>query len=150
MLIMPLIYFFITACDWKVADEAIPNGLLWLLGMGFFNGIVIEIGRKIRSPEDEEQGVQTYSALWGPARATLLWIGALLATMLFALIAAHKIHFTTPMAWLLAASILGALMGAARFLYHPVRGRGKLIEHISGIWTLMLHLGIGSAFLSTP
>ncbi len=150
MLIMPLIYFYITACDWKAADEAIPDGLLWLLGMGFFNGIVIEIGRKIRSPEDEEQGVETYSALWGPARATLLWIGALLATMLFALIATHKIHFTTPMTWLLTASILGALMGAARFLYHPVRGRGKLIEHISGIWTLMLHLGMGSAFLSTP
>jgi 4-hydroxybenzoate polyprenyltransferase len=150
MLIMPLIYFYITACDWKAADVTLPNGLLWLLGMGFFNGIVIEIGRKIRSPEDEEQGVETYSALWGPARATLLWIGALLATMLFALIAAHKIHFTTPMTWLLTVSILGALMGAARFLYHPVRGRGKLIEHISGIWTLMLHLGLGSAFLSIP
>jgi hypothetical protein len=150
MLIMPLIYFYITACDWKAADEAIPHDLVWLLGMGFFNGIVIEIGRKIRSPEDEEQGVETYSALWGPARATLLWIGALLATMLFALIAANKIHFTAPMAWLLAVSILGALMGAARILHNPVRGSGKLIEHISGIWTLMLHLGMGSASLSIP
>ena len=150
MLIMPLIYFYITACDWQTADEAISNDLVWLLGMGFFNGIVIEIGRKIRSPEDEEHGVETYSALWGPARATLLWIGALLATMLFALIAAHKIHFTTPMAGLLMVSILGALTGAARFLYHPVRGRGKLIEHISGIWTLMLHIGMGSAIFSMP
>jgi 4-hydroxybenzoate polyprenyltransferase len=150
MLIMPLIYFYITACDWQAADEVISKDLVWLLGMGFFNGIVIEIGRKIRSPEDEEHGVETYSALWGPARATLLWIGALLATMLFALIAAHKIHFTTPMAWLLVVSILGALMGAVRFLHNPVRGSGKRIEHISGIWTLMLHLGMGSAFLSIP
>ena len=150
MLIMPLIYFYITACDWKAADAAIPGDLVWLLGMGFFNGIVIEIGRKIRSPQDEEQGVETYSALWGPARATLVWIGALLATMLFALIAAHKIHFTAPMAWLLAVSILAAFMGAARFLHNPVRGSGKLIEHISGIWTLMLHLGMASAFFSIP
>lgn len=150
MLIMPLIYVYITACDWMAADAAIPNDIVWLWGMGFFNGFVIEIGRKIRSPQDEEQGVETYSALWGPARATLLWIGALLATMLFALIAANKIHFTAPMAWLLALSILGALMGAARFLHNPVRGSGKLIEHISGIWTLILHLGMGSAFLSMP
>lgn len=150
MLIMPLIYFYITACDWKAADEAIPYDLAWFLGMGFFNGIVIEIGRKIRSPQDEEHGVETYSALWGPARATLVWIGALLSTMIFALIAAHKIHFTTPMVWLLGVFILVAIMGAVRFLYHPVRGSGKRIEHISGIWTLMLHLGMGSAFLSIP
>ena len=150
MLIMPLIYLYITACDWKAAHEAIPNDLVWLLGMGFFNGIVIEIGRKIRSPQDEEQGVETYSALWGRGRVTLLWIGALLATMFFALIAAHKIHFTAPMAWLLGVSILGAFIGAARFLHNPARGSGKLIEHVSGIWTLILHLGMGSAFLSIP
>ena len=77
MLIMPLIYFYIAACGWKAADAAIPNGLHWLFGMGFFNGIVIEIGRKIRSPLDEEQGVATYSALWGPERATPVWIGVM-------------------------------------------------------------------------
>jgi 4-hydroxybenzoate polyprenyltransferase len=150
MLIMPLIYLYITAFDWTAVGEAMPYDLAWLLGMGFFNGIVIEIGRKIRSPQDEEHGVETYSALWGPARATLVWIGALLATMILALIAAHKIHFITPMIWLLTVSILVAIMSAARFLYNPVRGAGKLIEHISGVWTLMLHLGMGCAFLSIP
>ncbi|MGD8492446.1 MAG: UbiA family prenyltransferase [Desulfobacterales bacterium] len=150
MLIMPLIYFYIAACGWKAADAAIPNGLHWLFGMGFFNGIVIEIGRKIRSPLDEEQGVATYSALWGPERATLVWIGVLMVTMIFALIAAHQIHFTVPMAWLLAVSLLVALIGAGRFIYYPAQGRGKLIEHIAGVWTLMLHLGLGSAFLSMP
>ncbi len=148
-LIMPIIYFYITACDWKAADADMPSDLIWLLGIAFFNGIVIEIGRKIRSPQDEEQGVETYSALWGPARATLVWIGALLVTMFFALMAASKIDFAAPMAWLLAVSILAALMAAARFLHKPVRSSGKLIELISGIWTLLLHLGIGSAFFST-
>ncbi len=150
MLIMPLIYFYIAACDWKAADAVIPYNLAWLLGMGFFNGIAIEIGRKIRSPLDEEHGVETYSALWGPERATLVWIGALLVTMVFALIAAHQIHFTKPMAWLLAVAILAALIGAGQFIYHPAEGRGKLIEYISGVWTLMLHLGMSSASLSMP
>ena len=150
MLMMPLIYLFITACDWKTADSAIPGGLLWFLGMGFFNGIVIEIGRKIRSPLDEEHGVETYSALWGPERATLVWIGALLATMALALVAANKIQFTIPMACLLGVIILAALIGAGQFIYYPAQGRGKRIEHLSGIWTLVLHLGMGSAFLSMP
>lgn len=150
MLMMPLIYLFITACDWKSAGEVIPYDLAWLLGMGFFNGLVIEIGRKIRSPQDEEHGVETYSSLWGPARATLVWIGALLVTMALALIAAHKIHFTTPMTWLLTVFILAAIIGAVHFLQNPVQGSGKRIEHISGIWTLMLHLGLGSAIFSMP
>ena len=90
MLIMPMIYLYITAFDWTAAGEAIPYDLAWLLGIGFFNGIVIEIGRKIRSPQDEEHGVETYSALWGPARATFVWIGALLATMILALFAADN------------------------------------------------------------
>ena len=150
MLIMPLIYLFVTACDWKTVDAVIPSNLSWLLGMAFFNGIVIEIGRKIRSPLDEEHGVETYSALWGPARATLAWIGALLVTMVFALIAAHKIHFATPMVWLLSIFSLAALICAVRFVYHPAQGRGKQIEHISGIWTLLLHLAMGSAFLRIP
>ena len=72
MLMMPLIYLFITACDWKSTGQVIPYDVAWLLGMGFFNGLVIDIGRKIRSPQDEEHGVDTYSGLWGPARATLV------------------------------------------------------------------------------
>ena len=150
MLMMPLIYFYITACDWKIAAEAIPKGLAWLLGMGFLNGIVIEIGRKIRSPQDEEPGVTTYSALWGPARATLVWIGALLATLLLALMAARQIDYMKPLAWLLAISITAAFIVAARFLHQPAAGSGKRIELLSGIWTLMLHLAIGSAVFSTP
>jgi 4-hydroxybenzoate polyprenyltransferase len=149
MLIMPLIYFYITACDWTFEDAAMPSHLVWLLGMGFFNGIVIEIGRKIRSPQDEEQGVETYSALWGPARATIVWIGALLVTMFFTLMASSKIDLRVPIAWLLTAAILAALTVAVRFLHNAVHGSGKQIELISGIWTLLLHLGIGSAFFST-
>ena len=43
-------------------------GLLWFLIASFFNGMVVEVGRKIRSPADEEAGVQTYSRHLGSAR----------------------------------------------------------------------------------
>ncbi len=70
MLIMPLIDLYATACDWSVAYgevslAAVPDGLYWFLIVSFCNGIVIEIGRKIRAPQDEEEGVETYSVLWG-------------------------------------------------------------------------------------
>jgi hypothetical protein len=51
MLIMPLIDFYVTSCDWLAAGTAAPEGLLWFLLVSFFNGIVIEMGRKICAPE---------------------------------------------------------------------------------------------------
>ena len=62
---MPLVDFFGTSCEWLPRGSATPQGLGWFLAASFFNGIVIEIGRKLRLPGDEEEGVETYSRLWG-------------------------------------------------------------------------------------
>ena len=37
-----------------------PHGLFWFLLVSYFNGLVVEIGRKTRAPADEEHGVETY------------------------------------------------------------------------------------------
>jgi len=144
MVIMPLIYFYIAACDWLAAEGAMPRGLVWLLAMGFFTGTVIEIGRKIRAPHDEEVGVETYSALWGRRRAIQVWTAASAFASLFALVAALRNQFAAPMAVLLGILLLSEAVAANRFLRSPVQGSGKRIEQISGIWTLFLHLGMGA------
>jgi 4-hydroxybenzoate polyprenyltransferase len=145
MLIMPLIDFYATACDWRVKADGPPSGLFWFLAVSFMNGIVIEIGRKIRAPEDEEEGVQTYSVLWGREKAVLVWLCALSATAFCALSAAARIGFGTPV-----AALLGLLLGAAglvswRFVRDPVAGRGKSFEAMAGVWTLLMYLGLGAA-----
>jgi len=146
MLIVPLIDFYTTACDWRVAGEAVPHsGLAWFLIVSFFNGIVIEIGRKIRAPEDEEHGVETYSALWGRRNAVLAWLGALFFTAVSAWLAAQEIGFAGPVGWLLAGLLLAAAGVALRFLRQPATGRAKLIETMSGVWTILMYLGVGAA-----
>ncbi len=40
----------------------------------------VEVGRKLRSPADEETGVETYSALWGRFRAIAAWLAAMTVT----------------------------------------------------------------------
>src|SRR3954452_8052377 len=104
MLIMPLIDLYATACDWIAAGSGAPPGLglLWFLLASFFNGMIVEIGRKIRSPSDEEKGVQTYSAIWGPRAAVLAWFFVMTLTTIFALLAAHAVGATT-----IVAGILG-------------------------------------------
>lgn len=69
MLVVPLIDLYATACDWLPEEAAPPAGLGWFLAASFFNGVVVEIGRKLRAPADEEPGVETYSAVWGRPKA---------------------------------------------------------------------------------
>lgn len=143
MLIMPLIDFYTTACDWLVANVRPPEGLIWFLLVSFFNGMVIEIGRKIRSPYDEERGVETYSFLWGPRGAVTAWLASMAATALFAWLAAERIGFDGPVLWLLSALIASAALLGLFFLREPKARRGRWFEAMSGIWSLLMYLSLG-------
>ena len=62
---MPIVDFYAMASDWMPTAGTPPHGLWAFLIASFANGIVIEVGRKIRVPQAEESGVPTYSKLWG-------------------------------------------------------------------------------------
>lgn len=144
MLIMPLIDFYATACDWVIAGEGIPKGLFWFVIVSFFNGFVIEIGRKIRSPEQEEQGVETYTAIWGRKVAVSLWILAMGLTGVSAVFAARLIDFTLPVC--VTLGLIGFLgVGISiKFLRDPSGSWSSKFESVSGIWTLTLYLVLGA------
>jgi len=144
MLIMPLIDFYATACDWMPALHEPPHELIWFLLISFFNGVVIETGRKIRAPEDEEAGVETYSKAWGRTRAVGAWLTALFLTAAFALMAAHHINFLGPVLLLFGVLLTAAVIGATRFLQQPVSRNAKWLELLSGIWTLLMYLMVGA------
>lgn len=144
MVIMPMINLYATACDWLVAAAAPRSGLIWFLVLSFFNGIVIEIGRKIRAPEDEAHGVETYSSLWGRRNAVLSWLAALSLTGISAWLAAAQIGLATPVAGLLGVLLGAAVIVAGRFLRQPVTKRARLFESMSGLWTLLMYLSLGT------
>lgn len=140
---VPLINLYATACDWIVAGNVPSASILWFLAASFFNGTAIEIGRKIRSPKDEELGVETYSAIWGRRNAVVAWMGVLGVGAIATSIAASQINFTTPVSWLLGI-LLASLVGVAwLFLQKPVTKRAKLIEGMTALWTLLVYLCLG-------
>ena len=145
MIIMPMIDLYATACDWLEPLGSPPDGLHWFLIVSYFNGIVIEIGRKVRSPEDEEEGVDTYSFLWGRVQATYIWLGAVVLTALFAWIGAVRIGYGLPVLIVLLILLLAASVISAIFVNKPLPGRGRWIEHFSGVWTLLMYLSLGAA-----
>ena len=141
MVIIPLIDLYATACDWLVAGlSRPPDGLYWFLIVSYFNGIVVEVGRKIRSPQDEEPGVETYSALWGRTASTTLWMTAIAVTALVAWQAAVRIHFERTVVAILVVLVAACLLVSLRFLRTPAKGAGKNIEIAAGIWTLLMYL----------
>jgi 4-hydroxybenzoate polyprenyltransferase len=118
-----------------------PAGLFWFLTASFFNGIVIEVGRKLRQPAAEEVGVETYSRLWGMAGGAAVWLAALAATLGCGLAAAHRIGFFVPAAVVLGGMFGIAVAGARAYRHGRLAGGG--IEKLAGCWTLALYLSLG-------
>jgi 4-hydroxybenzoate polyprenyltransferase len=143
MLIIPLTDFYATACDWQGTRVAPPPGLFWFIAVSFFNGVTLELGRKIRAPGDEEKGVRTYSHLWGYRKATLLWVAALLMTAACALAASIRIRFLPGEVVALGVLLAVAFVLAWRFLAKPTTVRSRFLNHFSGVWTLVLYLSLG-------
>lgn len=144
MAIMPLVDLYTTACDWvPLGYRRPPRGLLWFLLVSYCNGVVLEVGRKIRTPADEETGVETYSFLWGRGRAVAVWLGVMTLTAVLAIEAARGIDFGLPATLLLGGLVVISAALGARFLAKEVPGRGKSLETIGGVWSLILYLSLG-------
>jgi 4-hydroxybenzoate polyprenyltransferase len=143
MLIMPIVDFYATSCDWLPVAGTPPDALFWFLIVSFFNGIVIEIGRKLRAEEQEEEGVQTYTRLWGTSRAPWVWFACLTVTGTSAFVAAVRIDFAIPVAVVLALLLGGAVTTVWKFTHSPTAKTAKLFEPISAVWTLLMYLMLG-------
>ena len=138
MLIMPLVDLFATACLWLPIDAS-PHGLVYFLIASFFNGIVIEIGRKLRQPAKEQEGVPTYSKLWGLKKAAWVWVVCVFTTAIFAVIAAIQIDFVIPVTCILSPFLLWAAWTS----YRHSETSSKRFELIAGLWTLALYSSLG-------
>ena len=144
MFIMPLIDFYATACDWQPEAGRAPQGLFWFVAVSFCNGMVIEIGRKIRGLPEEEKGVETYTALWGRPMAVAAWWLALVTTLVCAWQAGRQIDFFLPVVGTLGILLLASLVVGVYFLRMPTKKWSGKFEAISGLWTLALYLLLGA------
>ena len=142
-LVLPLIYVYVSACGWFAKGQPAPGGLGFLLALGFFSGLVVEIGRKVWAPADEIPGVQTYSRLWGYKAATGVWAAVVLGASLFLLFAAGRYGSTAPLLGLIAVLGAAGLPSVRRFMMLAQHRDAERIERLSGIFALMTHVGLG-------
>lgn len=144
MAIMPMIDGYTTGLDWLAEGADAPAGLGLFLLVTFLNGIVIEVGRKIRAPGGEREGVDTYTSAWGTRRAPLAWLATLAATALSAWLAARHVGIGGVAGAILAGAALATAAPALRFLRAPDARWAKGIETASGAWTIAMYLLLGA------
>lgn len=144
MLIMPMIDAYSTGLDWLVEGRHPRSGIWLFLVITFLNGTLLEIGRKIRAPEDEREGVDTYTHVWGLRRAPQIWLLVLAAAAVLVGSAAAAIG--TAVATGLLLLLLTPLTGyaAIRFLKSPTPRTARGIDRAAGLWTLATYLLLGA------
>lgn len=143
MVILPLIALVATACDWAAAGAEPVMALAWFLGASYANGLVLEIGRKIRAPADEEAGVQTYSKRWGRTRAVTAWGGALVSAGGLSVVSAAQVDAGLWTAIILGAILVAPAIVAGRFLQDPTSHRAAPLELCAGVWLLASYACMG-------
>lgn len=145
MLIIPLVDIFASAMDWKVNNVAAPIGLTFFFIVSFLNGLVLEIGRKMRSAKNEEFGVVSYTKLWGIKRGPIIWIMILGTTLFSACIAAQYAGYSSIVFYALLIVFFICSIPALLFIKNPTKQYSKQIEYASGVWTICMYLLLGAA-----
>ncbi|CAN5417658.1 hypothetical protein BH24GEM3_BH24GEM3_26390 [soil metagenome] len=149
MLVMPLIFGYVTALDWLAAGAAPSSYLAAFLAVAFCNGLLIEVGRKIRAPAQEREGVESYSRAWGSGAATVVWLAALLGAAAGVWLAALGTGAAALAGALLLVLLPVAALPALRFLRSATPASAAHLELASGLWTLAVYLLLGAAPLFT-
>lgn len=142
MFIIPFVDIYESGIDWFLNDVSPPTGLIFFFIVSFFNGLVLEVGRKIRTPSEEE--FNTYSRRMGATKSTLLWIVLLTMTLIAACMAARYAGYGMMAYWILFILFLICLFPAIYFLIYRTKRGYKLIEIASGLWTFGMYLCLGA------
>lgn len=142
MCIIPFIDIYESGLDWHLDGTMPPAGLIWFFGVSFFNGIVLEIGRKIKAPDKEEHN--SYSRSFGIKKSVFLWLGMLFLTCVVACGAALFAGFgLLADLGFIALAILCAIPGWL-MVQKPSIKNSKAVEISSVIWTFTMYLGLGA------
>ena len=144
MAIMPLIDLFVTGTEWAPHGAA-PPGLALFLALSFVNGCILEMGRKLWAPEHEREGVDSYSALYGPVRAVTAWM----ACVILALCLLAGVGFATgaplPTFALGLVAAFFTLRAGLAYRQMPGAAQEKAVDTAAGLWVFACYVAAGFA-----
>ncbi len=144
MVIIPLIDIYSSGLDWLLDNDKMHLGLAFFFGVSYVNGIVLEFGRKIKPLENEEEGVVSYTKMYGTVGGTLRWISLVFFTMLLAIAASVYAGYGYIAYYVLVVSFIVCSLPGFLFIKKQTAKRAKYIEYASALWTILMYLSLGS------
>ncbi|NHF73176.1 UbiA family prenyltransferase [Paracoccus xiamenensis] len=144
MAIMPLIDLLLTALEWMPHGRA-PSGLWLFLALSFVNGCVLEIGRKLWAAEHEIEGVDSYSRLWGPARAAAIWVLAVALSALLLLGVGARTGAPGISALVAMTGLAACAWAARRYAVAPSPAAQSRVDMLAGLWVFLCYATAGFA-----
>lgn len=143
MFIIPLVDIYASGLDWLLDGAAAPQGLIFFFAVSYMNGLVLEVGRKLKVNHKEKEGVLTYTSMLGKSKAVILWTFILLATLLLAIAASAFAGFGITAFYVLGFIWIFCSLPAFLFLYKENEKLSKMIEYASFVWTVAMYLTLG-------
>lgn len=138
-----------------VAAMADPMSLrtptVWLMAsLVFLGGLVVEVARKLRAPEDERPMADSYTRALGAKRASLLLASLAVIACAVAIVLGRVVVASTNLLWPLTAGGLSvaAALAALEFARRPTRRHAKLAESAAGLATMATHVMVIAAVMS--
>lgn len=144
MFIIPLVDIYASGLDWLLSGVEAPVGLFFFFAVSYMNGIVLEVGRKIRAPEQESEGVLTYTSMLGAPRAVGLWVAVLIVTLSLSIAASVFAGYGNAVLAVLVMVFLICLVPAVLFLRSRAAKFSKMVEYASAVWTISMYLALGA------
>jgi 4-hydroxybenzoate polyprenyltransferase len=145
MLVMPLLSAMIFSFSTGLAPHRAPP-LYWLYAfVGFFVTFNWEISRKIRAPEDERAGVDSYTKLFGTFGAAwaVLGVRALDTAMVF--VVGWQLALSSWFYVALLALYAVCLVVFLQFRLAPTPAHARRMEGIAGFYIVAFDLALGAA-----
>lgn len=140
LLVMPLlalvVYGFATG---NVPWEA-PTWFYLYAVLGFFVMFNWEISRKVRAPDDEVDGIQTYTKVFGTRGAGKVLIGLRVVDMAMAVAIGTVIGLAWGFYAALAVVFLVILAGNIQYLREPTTERAERMETYAGVYIILFHV----------
>jgi len=143
MFFYPAVDIYSSGFDWFASGlSRPPSGMVWFYLVSLLNGLVYEVGRKIKAPENEEHN--SYTRMYGRTKAILIW--AIIISVAFGLnlLAAHNIELGVIGYLCLSLLFISYIVYAWLFYRKPDVKNAKLVDLGSGAWGLLTYICLGA------
>ena len=143
MFIIPLLDIYSSGLDWLLEGASPHWGLAFFFAVSYMNGLLGELGRKLKAPKDEEEGVVSYTGMWGVTKAIVIWSSILFGTLIIATSAAYYAGYGLATFLVLISLAIICMIPAIMFAKNPSKKLAKGVEAVSGIWIVGMYLSLG-------